>query len=113
MLRITGVACEGDSCSFEQTTQTFELVVGERVHGVYEHGLGARSSLVTQAIIDNGNEERFGLAAACRRGDNGWLAIHQALSRTFLVIVERPAGEATCCLRNQYALAHQLHHRRA
>ena len=72
-LAISGVERErdGQARPSEQPAQTIELVVRQGVHRVEEDGLDAllSHSPETDAVIENGEQEAFGLSGSGSRGD--------------------------------------------
>src|SRR5690606_29216818 len=70
---VTRVEAEGNvqSAPAHQAAQALELVVGQRVHGVDEHGLKACDTLpfAPEDAVQHGQQKGFGFARTGSRGD--------------------------------------------
>lgn len=65
---VPGVPAEGDARPRELHAQALELIVRQRVHRVQDHRAHAGRLPVAQAVVDDRDEERLGLARAGVRG---------------------------------------------
>ena len=116
--RLADVDAERNTGPGQQVPEPQQLVLGERVHGVDDHGADARRRVLVpqrQALADDGVEKALGLARAGACGHQCGPSLGDGPNRLFLVAVQVSdrLGNAFAEMRVQQPVGHQVLHRRA